>query len=253
MMNYIKSEVYRITHTKELYLVTGIMAALVLLFNGAIHFWGGRYAVTSFSYSNLVSNPMVFVAAGTVIAYILYEDSHKNGNLKNTVAGGISRIKIFAGECIISAAVSTLVMAVTLAVWILSAEFLLEHTGPVVLDDLLWEIPMVYLIAIAGLISGIVFMELFEKSVIGIIGWFLIWIAVPKMFVYLALRFEAFYPTAMWMPSNFFGVNGVQVNMQTCITVWDTASGMARCVISGIVGIVVFTAAGILAVRKKDL
>ena len=94
MMNYLKSEAYRVTHTKELYMTAGIIAVLVIMLNGVLSIWGRRYAVTSFSYSNLVANPMVFVMAGTVIAYILYEDSHKNGSLKNTVASGISRVKI---------------------------------------------------------------------------------------------------------------------------------------------------------------
>lgn len=233
--------------------MTGVMAALAFLLNIVLHFWGRKYAITSFSYSILVSSPMVFIAAGAVVAYILYEDSHKNGNLKNTVSSGISRIKIFAGECVISTAASTFAMLVTLAVWIVSARLMLEQAGPVILDDLLWEIPMVYLLAIAGLVCGIVFLEIFEKSIIGMMAWGLVWFGVPKIFFYLALRFEAFYPPAMWLPGNFFGINSMQVNMGNCITVWDSAAGMARCIVSGIAGIVIFAAAGVLAVRKKDL
>ncbi len=55
-------------------------------------------------------------------------------------------------------------MILALGAWIISAELLLERTGPVALKDLLLEVPAVYLIALAGLISGIFFLERFEKK-----------------------------------------------------------------------------------------
>lgn len=82
MLNYIKSECYRITHTKQLYLFTGILAALAALFNGTLVYFSNRYTNTAFSYSNLVSQPMLFSAVGVLLFYILYEDSAKNGNIK---------------------------------------------------------------------------------------------------------------------------------------------------------------------------
>lgn len=253
MRNYIKSECYRITHTKEFYLFTGILAALAFLFHCALFYFTSRYTATAFSYSNLVANPMVFPAFGVMMAYFLYEDSHKNGNLKNTVASGISRPKIFVGECIVSTASATFSMILTVAVWILSAELLLPRTGAVTYQDLLMEILTIYLIAVANLICGIVCMEIFKNNIAGLIVWSLIWFSLPKVFLSLAMRYDIFYPVAMWFPNNFFNVNGLHVNMRECITAWDTAQGIARCIISGLIGIAVFLSAGILAVRKKDL
>lgn len=42
---------------------------------------------------------MAFAVMGMIIPFLFYEGGKRNGNLKNTVAGGISRVKIFAGEC----------------------------------------------------------------------------------------------------------------------------------------------------------
>lgn len=253
MMNYVKSEFYRITHTKGIYFLTGALAALVVLFNVATHYFGRRYATTSYSYSQLVNLPMLYAVMGAVIAFLLYEGNRRNGNLKNTVASGISRTKIFAGECIVSMAAATVVMVVTLAVWIISAGLLLEKTGPVELNDLLLEVPMVYFIAVASLISGIVFLELFEKNIIGILTWYSIWFLIPRILLYLGIRFETLYSIVMWIPSNFFGVNAMHVNTIECITVWDTTDGMIKCLLSGIIGIVIFTFSGMALVRKKDL
>lgn len=253
MRNYIKSECYRITHTKAIYLFTGVLAALAFLFHCALRYFTTGYSITSFSYSNLVSNPMVFAAFGVLLAYYLYEDSYKNGSMKNTIASGISRVKIFAGKCIVSTAAATCSMILTITVWIISAELLLPKAGPVVFQDLLMETLMVYLIAVANLICGIVCMEIFQNIIAGLIVWSLIWFSIPKIFLYLAMRKSIFYPIALWLPQNFFGVNSSHVNMRECITIWDTASGMARCILSGLIGIAVFSLAGVLAVRKKDL
>lgn len=253
MMNYVKSEFYRISHTKETYLATGLLAVLALLLNTATCLWGGRYATTSFSYSCLVAEPMIFAVMGAVISYFLYEGNRRNGNLKNTVAGGISRIRIFAGECFVSVVTSTFIMIFTLAVWIFSAEWMLEKTGPVELKDLLLEVPVMYLIAIASLISSIVFLEAFEKGIVGILIWCSLWFIIPKILMYLGMRFEGIYYIAMWFPSNIFGVNGLHVNTQECITAWDTLEGAIKCVLCGAIGIVVFVLAGVVSLRKRDL
>lgn len=171
MMNYTKSEFYRIFITKEIYAAAGLLAGIALLLNAALYFFGNSYANTSFSYSNLVANPMVFAFMGMIIPFLFYEGGKRNGNLKNTVAGGISRVKIFAGECVVSLAVSTLLMAVTMGVWVLSANLLLEKAGPVEWKDFLGEGAAMYLIAAACLISGILFLEIFDKSIIGILVW----------------------------------------------------------------------------------
>lgn len=253
MMNFIKSEFYRITHTKDIYLITGILTTLVLLLHASIYFFGGHYKNTSFSFSILVVNPMIFAVMGSIIAFILYEGNRKNGTQKNTVATGISRDKIFLGECVVSMVTATVIMIVLLSVWILSADILLPENGPVRLQDLLLEAPMTYLIAAACLISGLLFLELFEKNIFGILAWLCIWFIIPKILIYAGIRFEAIYDIAMWLPDNFFAINNSHVNTRECITVWDTAEGMIKCVLSGGIGVIIFTLSGVISLKKKDL
>lgn len=257
MMNYIKSEFYRIFHGREIYRFIIILALLAFSFN-AVLAWFRRmddfpYGITSYSYSNLVASPLIFGLMGTVVGMILYEGNRRNGNLKNTVAFGISRTKIFISECIVTTIISLISMVIILAVYIGSAVMLLEQAGPVELNDLLTEVPAVFLIAVACLISGIVCIEAFGKSSTGIIIWTAIWFILPKVFFYLGLRVDVLYDIAMWMPSNFFGTSGMSVNMSQCITAWETFDGMARCLISGAAGVVSFLTAGILLLRKREL
>lgn len=258
-MNYVKSEFYRVFHSREIYCFTGILAVLSFLLN-AVHGLFGRidgpsfrYNITSFIYSLLVANPMIFCVMGAIVGAILYGTNRKNGNLKNTIAFGISRIKVFFGECIVATVSAIFSLLIVLSVYIASAMIFLEETGPVTLMDLLTEVPAVFFIAVASLISGIVCIEGFGKESTGIIIWFILWFVIPKIFFFLGLRYDMVHSIAMWMPTNFFSTNAMTVNMGHCITAWDTMEGMAKCLISGIIGIAGFSLSGVVLLRKREL
>lgn len=257
MMNYMKSEFYRVMHNKGIYAITGVLAALSLALNLVLWWFARkgpfRYATTSFSFSNLVANPMIFCTMGAIVGVYLYESNRRNGNLKNAIGFGISRAGIFAGQCVVSIVTAIAAMTAILPVYIVSARILLEENGPVTLMDLLTEVPAVLFIAAACMISAIICIEYFDKLTIGAVIWAVIWFVVPKIFFYLGLRYDAVYEVAMWMPENFFGTSGMLVNMSQCITAWATPGNMLRCVLAGVIGMILFFAAGIVLLRKKEL
>ena len=90
MLNYIKSECYRVMHSRSTYVMTGIMAVLPVLFHIILYVTGVAssttqdfpYDITSFSFSFLAGSPMLFTYAGLIVAAVLYEEEHKNGNMK---------------------------------------------------------------------------------------------------------------------------------------------------------------------------
>lgn len=82
MTNYIKSECYRTLHTKWVYGSGIILSGLTILFHLVIWLFNTftpnfRYHTTSFSYSNLVGQPMLYCILAFVIAAILYEETQK--------------------------------------------------------------------------------------------------------------------------------------------------------------------------------
>lgn len=106
MLNYICSELYRITHTRPAYVLAAILCAGILAINLVLHFWGGGmnyYGHTSFSYALNIFEPFLYVIMGAVVAFALYETRRKNGNLKNSLAFGLSRPQLFIGQCISAA------------------------------------------------------------------------------------------------------------------------------------------------------
>lgn len=256
MLNYIKSELYRITHSSTLYFVTLGFAAAPLLVNLMLFGFGLSspdfpYSTTSFSYSNIVANPMFFCVAALFLVFALYEGDKGNGNLKNVIASGISREKIFAGQFIICLISSVIILIITVAVYISSASLLLQNTGVVTVTDLLYEIFAISPVAVAALILGIVMVQLFDKTFWGVVCWFCILFFIPQMLFYIGIEIEPLREIAMWMPRNFF--SGMEVNQSVCNPIWNKSIGFATCMISGFTGIIVFSIFGILALRKKEI
>ena len=73
---------------------------------------------------------------------------------------------------------------------------------------------------------------------------------VPQVLFYISLVIEPVRGIAMWLPQNF--LSGMQVNQTVCAPIWNTADGLAKCLISGFIGIVVFSICGIVSLRKKE-
>lgn len=260
MTNYIKSECYRVFHTKPVYLTALILSGLTLLFNMVLllfHRYAPdfSYATTSFSYSNLVSQPMLYCLIAFFIAAILYEGENRNGTRKNSIAYGICRTNLFLGKCLISLFTAFLILIPTMAVYASSASLLLPRQGPVTMRDLFMEIPAVSLVATSSVVLGIFMLELFGQVIYSILAWYFIMFGIPKIIFLLSIKLEFLQTAALWMPANFFtnlGHPGMQVTTKTCITVWDTGAGMGKRLTAGGIGILLFSLWAIAALRKKD-
>lgn len=257
MLNYIKSEGYRILHTRVMYLTTLTFCALVLALNLILYAFHATtidfpYATTSFSFSNLVANPMVYCLASFLIVALLYDGNHRYGNVKNSIAYGISRRKLFVGKCIVSLVACIIIMVITLAVFISSALLLLEPAQPVSLHVLLMEVPAISLIAIASLILAVLLLEVLDKSFSSFLIWYTILFFIPSICYYLGLKIDIFQEIAAWMPNAFFK-SELLVNRSTCITIWDSTEGVFHCLWAGLMGCGIFAMIGSLILRRRDL
>ena len=242
MLNFIKSEYYRMIHTTGIRVFFGILSVLTILLISGISIVETQYHTTSFSYSILVSSPMFFTLMGMLTASVLYEDSKRNGIIKNSIANGIPRGKVFFSQCIVSITTATVIMTIVLTLWIFMTELFLDKTGPVHMTDLL-----------------IVLCLCFQNGAFIFFTWLFVFFIFPTILLKFGIAVSAHFKTdfiyniAMWMPSNFFQINTANVNMSSCITAWDTTGGMLRCIIAGISGIIIFMAIGFRHIRKADL
>ena len=202
MLNYVKSELYRASRSPEIRETAAVFVGLVLLMNIVLCLLKGledfRYGITSFSYSNVVAMPMIFCYVASDVAVMLYESDRRNRTEQNCISYGMSRLELLAGKCIVSLAVSFVILVMILPVYICSAELLLDSAGPTTAADLLLELPAMSLIAIASLVLANVLLEVFDKSIVSILVWLAVLVFLPKILLLAGMaltklpEFEAF-------------------------------------------------------------
>lgn len=249
MLNYIRSELYRATHTRPCYVMTSVLVLGILAFNLVLHFWGSGadyYGHTSFSYVFSISEPWLYMVCGAVVAALLYEGRSKNGNLKNSLASGLSRSQLFVGQCLTALLIATIMMVIVVAVWAASAELLLTHTDFWTLDDFLCSVAAAYPLAVASLVSIIPFFLLFRRDLTAIVGWLMIWNIAPTLFAALGLKFAWASRLASWMPKNFLSFDSV-------VRWWEEPMILEKALVSAFIGILVFGLLGVVSWRKRDL
>lgn len=275
MLNYIRAELYRLFRRPGLYVTTLVLCAAPIAFNCFLAFfdweaYGTDNALTGISYGAWLSSALFFMIMGAIIPGILYTNARKYGDLKNTIAFGVNRVQIFAGKCIVSILLATLVLAVLLAVWIGSAELLLAHSDWPAIKDVLLSVPVLYLIACANAITIVLFMELIERDIFTALAWAAIWCILPTVLDTLGMRFDLLAEIANWMPYRFLqeivtttttvasgealgGTWSVNVADPGISLPWYSAEGLRKCLVSGAVGTALFSVLGWITLRRRDL
>ena len=277
MLNYIRAELYRLFRRPGLYVTTLVLCAAPIAFNCFLAFfdweaYGTDNGLTGISYGAWLSSTQYFMIMGAIIPGLLYTNARKYGDLKNTIAFGVSRVQIFAGKCIISILLATLALAVLLAVWIGSAELLLTHSDWPAIKDVLLSVPVLYLIACANAITIVLFMELIERDIFMALAWAAIWCILPTVLNTLGMRFDLLAEIANWMPYRFLqeittttttttvasgealgGTWSVNVADPGISLPWYSAEGLRKCLVSGAVGTALFSVLGWITLRRRDL
>lgn len=258
MLNYIKSEWYRIIHSSTMYVFTAILAGLAFALNAVLWLLNRidpsfRYGTTAFSLSNLGSMLSLMFYMGVIIVGFLFAGERKSGGLKNTIAFGISREKIFAGKCIVSTGISVCSLIIILAVFMGSAVWLLEPgVEPEAVQITLKGVACLLLMAAASEVLILSLLTVFEKELMAYLVWYLIMEIIPKAFMLIGLKSSLFREIAAWMPCNYLS-NEVVINMSGWNCLWETAEGAAKCLISGAIGLLLFLLLGLKLCKRQEV
>ena len=132
MINYLKSEWYRIIREKMMFVLMAVMSFLPTMMNVALFLFkqngtGVQYATVAFSLSFLTNSLHILFPAGALVVAMLFSEDKKNGTIKNNIAYGISRVSIFTGKCIIGFIWSLAILIVVVFSYIVSAYLLLDY------------------------------------------------------------------------------------------------------------------------------
>lgn len=257
MLNYIKSEFYRIFHGKEIYALTAVFSGLAVLVNVILYLFGRytkdfQYGNIWYSLNNLSANMSILLLSGMLVTAFLFSDEYKNGTVKNVVSFGISRIRFFTGKCIVCALASVAIMVVVLSFFIGSSYLLLEGAGDITvlvrLKGVAANLPM----AFASVILTVALLCLIKKESIVAIVWVVIMSCIPIFCFFMGLKIGWLEKVAEWMPWNYLKYE-VNVNMSQYECLWDTPEGLAKCLIAGVAGMVIFYLLGVVGFRRKEI
>lgn len=256
MLNYMRSEWYRVTHSKGMYVMTAILAGLVVFMNVVLAISDHvipdfRYGTVRFSLNTLTAQPFFIMIMGAVVAACLFAEDRKSGVLKNAVSYGMSRTNILIGKSVVSLLTSVIIMVVVVAVYVGSAYLLLSNPETLPLREFLTGIGATLLCAIASMILMIVLNLLCQKETVAIIWWAVVLYVIPMACFFIGLKVSIFERISEWMPYTFFKMS-VLVTMNDYRCIWDTAEGLMRCITAGMIGIVVFLLFGIWRFRKQE-
>lgn len=255
MLNYIKSELYRVVRSKGIYILTGGCSALLLAMNLVLYFAGRGdtffpYDSTEFAFSMVADSFPVILILTLCLASVIFSDEYKNRTLMNSIAYGYPRIGLFLGKVVVGMLVSFLALAVALGFFIGSAYLLLENSGAETLHMLLRGVLVNIPILIAGELAAYVMLFLMEKGAatwawLGLIAFF------PMICSLLGMKFEIFSKINSWL---LYTVAGASFMNETghYTMAYMTRDGAFRCLASGTIGIVIFLIIGMRGMSKKE-
>lgn len=258
MLNYMKSEWFRIFRGEKLLLSALAIAAFPVIMNITLYISSQniedfRYATVPFSLSSLIQGLTSLFMAAAVVAVVLYGDERKNGIQKNAIAYGISRESIFIGKCITGIASATIIAIVVLVFYIGSAYLLLDTAGA---DEAVWTLITGMAAAFPAILSSIilaaVLINLFNSTVAVVFGWIGIVYVLPQLLRLLGRLSDIFTDIAGWIPYDVIAY-AVDYTENGVTFLWHTPEGVAKCLITGFGFCVIFTAAGLLGFRKKEV
>lgn len=156
MLNYIKSEWYRLIRDKSYWVLTFIFSVLVLAASIVLNISDKTtpnfpYANTYMLFSTIVMMMYLPFFLVSIIPSVIVGEEIKENTLKNSVSFGISRSTIFFGKWIISIIALFILAVITVSISIISGYLLLEDSGISFLSDYLYGLLGVMPLMLAGL------------------------------------------------------------------------------------------------------
>lgn len=255
MMNCIKSEFYRVFHTRSVYALTGACLMVVLLFNVMLWVMGTftenfPWNTTKYAFSALEGGMHIPLFLSAVMGSVIVADELKHRTINNSVAFGIAREQIFLSKVIVGIAAAAFCLVVTEAGHIGSGYLLLENSGSMYALSLLKGTAACIPAWIAGMVASISLYYVTGSRSASIWSWLLIMVALPTVVNLLGMKFEFCEKLASWLLYTM--VSYTAAGEEWLIFSWSTAAGFLRCQEAGIIGTVLFIVLGITAVRRKE-
>ncbi|MDF2906924.1 MAG: transporter permease [Herbinix sp.] len=258
MISYIKSEFYRMLHSKGSYLFILICSVLLVSANVVLAVVGKTeenfpYNNTSFSLSLFYSYlPIVFLLCVSV-ASIVFSNEYTNHTMKNSISYGISRGSIYFGKLITEVVYAVIALLAIAGFYIGSAYLLLEnsHSGdPEVLVRAYFVALPLLLFALA---TTNCFLFIIESTGGAITAIMVVLLAFPMVSNFLGMKFELFRKLSEILPWNLVSNMTFSYEKYQMILPWDGTTGYLNYWLYGGLWMTLFVLIGFFVFRKKEI
>ena len=259
MMNYLRSEFYRAFRTKGFYLFTGAGMALLVAMNVVLWACGRdtpsfQYNTTAFSFSMVYYGGFQFVLVLTLaLSAIIFGNEFKNKTINNSVAFGCSREMLFIGKLLVTLVCSLVCLVAVIGALLGSGYLLLRHDGMEDAARVLRAVASCTPILICGACGAVSLFYVLGSETKGSWIWCLLIFGVTGAVSLLGMKFELFARLSSWMIYNIVTENHTNPDTGLTVMVWETAEGLRRCIMAGVMGTLVFFVLGLAGVHKKEL
>ncbi len=258
MINYIKSEFYRLLHSKGSYLFIIICSALLLSANIVLALVGRTelnfpYASTAFSLSLFyTSTPFVFILCVSV-ASTVFGNEHTHHTMKNSVSFGIFRGCIYLGKFLVEVIYALIAFLIIGGVFVGSSYLLLENSNTGELELLVRSSFAVLPLLLYALATSNCFLFIIEGTggaIAAIVG---VLLALPIVSNYLAMKFVIFQKISKFLPWNLINNMNFDVEKIQLVLPWEGSTGYLNYWLYGGAQMLLFVLIGYFVFSRKEI
>lgn len=256
MLNYLKSEIYRIRRSKGIYVFIGGAMALMFAMNLVLwlfHTYAEYfpYGTTKFSFSMLSTGMQTVLCLTVLASIIVFGDEFKHRTISNGISFGCSKTMIFLCKWLITLLVCAIGLVLVVGTLIGSGLLLLENSGIEAIKNVLRAVVACIPLLIAGVTGALALIFLFRNEMTAVWVWLGIFVGSSMVVSLLGMKIELFSYLNQWLAFSIAGDLRLDEVAGTWSMVWDTKEGFVRTIFAGILGTLVFLVIGCIGTKKE--
>lgn len=258
MLNYIKSEIYLNIKSKSnyIFLFGGIGFAIFL--NVALGIYSNTqidfpYGNTKYSFSSFYTFMGVVMLICLTLVSIISGLDFKNHTLKNTIAYGISKQKIYLCKFLVEVCIGCISLVLIGSVYAISGYIMLEDSGIFYLNELIRAIIASVPLLIASVSAAHCFYFIYENETTASVVWAVVMVVIPQLVDIAGRRIDILNKIGRLMPWNMLNSNYYDSTKNALIMHWSSKSGFIQCFLVGIVGTIIFYIIGSILFEKREI
>ena len=253
MINYIKSEFYRTLKNKNFKIMCGIFVGLIVTLVILLHCMNKvdssfPYGNTKFALSNIYMQMPVLTVVIVFLAYLIDDNEFKNRTIKQSIAFGISRVRIFLGKFIVQAILCCIIYTILVTFFAALSFLALPHSNVGEFSALVRVSVGGLTCLLASLAIAYYFVMNFKSQNIGMTLAMAILFILPVMVNYLGRKVELVNEFAKYMPYNILNYDSILVSGNG-----DFSAVYGEPLLIGLVWLIAAIVLGLVHFNRKEI